>query len=379
MTPDGRLEGGEIERLRDLLIAAFPVPQRFTDLLLYRLNRSVHEFAGLADTYQTVVRNTVIQLNGEVRWGDLIREARRVVPGDPGLVAFADDFGYVAPTLEPTPAGPKHLKGKNLELKIKKAQSTFDILPWRRRLGEIESRVCRIEFPENTARGTGFLVGPSVVMTNYHVIERIHKGEVKPSQLVLRFDYKVLANGVTVSAGKAYGLSDDWLIDHSLYSPRDLEVAPAADPALDELDYALLRVQGTPGKDPVGGDTNDPQPTPRHWLEVPVDKYDFSAHTALYIVQHPEGQPLQVAIDSDAVKGLNNNQTRVRYSTTTEPGSSGSPCFGPDWQWVALHHGGDPKYLIGQNAQYNEGIPLAAIRLLLAERQADGALGPGGS
>ena len=41
--------------------------------------------------------------------------------------------------------------------------------------------------------------------------------------------------------------------------------------------------------------------------------------------QHPEGTPLKLALDTEAVISLNANNTRVLYSTNTEPGSSGSP------------------------------------------------------
>ena len=40
----------------------------------------------------------------------------------------------------------------------------------------------------------------------------------------------------------------------------------------------------------------------------------------------------------------NANNTRVRYRTNTEEGSSGAPCFDKDWELVALHHSGDPNY-----------------------------------
>ena len=65
-----------------------------------------------------------------------------------------------------------------------------------------------------------------------------------------------------------------------------------------------------------------------------------------------------MALDTEAVLGVNQAGTRVRYRTTTEPGSSGSPCFGPDWQWIALHHAADGAF----PAAFNEGIPVAALR-----------------
>jgi V8-like Glu-specific endopeptidase len=361
-----RLDGDEVKRLTDLLNEAF-LPQRFAQFLLTRLNRRVYNYSALDDDYWTVQYKVILAANAELWWRDLLRQARNAVPDDPGLLELAEQMAE-SPVVAAASRPGTSLGGRELELKIRDAESSFDIATWRRRLGQIETRVCRIELPAATARGTGFLVGPNVVLTNYHVIEDLHQGNANPRQVAVRFDYKVLGDGLSVNAGKAYALAADWLIDHSVYSQHDFEVRPAAEPRPDELDYALLRIAGRPGDDPVGGDTPDPQPTPRRWIEAPAQAHDFT-RKALYIVQHPEGKPMQVTLDSEAVLGQNANRTRVRYTTETEPGSSGSPCFGADWQWVALHHSGDPKYWRGQRPEFNQGIPVAALRDLLAARR----------
>jgi len=376
-----RLDGFETEELKDLLGAAFFPPQRFNEFLLYRLNRRTWNYAGANDDFPTTILRVIDDANAGLWWRDLIWEARKALPTDPGLMAFEERFSRVPRTLTVDGGEMRPVEGRQLELKIKDAQSTFDIGTWRSRLGEIEGRVCRIEFPETVAQGTGFLVGPSVVLTNYHVIEKLKDGALAPTSAVLRFDYKVAEDGVTVQPGTTFRLAADWLLDSSRYSERDKEVAPSQDPAPDELDFALLQVEGAPGKAPVGGPTGDPSPVLRKWVEAPAEDYDFTSQRSLYIVQHPDGRPMQVAIDSEAVllppKGLNGNRTRIRYTTTTEPGSSGSPCFGPNWQWVALHHSGDPKYWQGQRPEYNQGVPLTAIRQLLSARGKAGLLGEG--
>ena len=368
MRDDGRLDGRESRTLANLLSNAF-LPQRFTQFLFYRLDKHTHNYASQNDDYPTVLFKVVQAANAGLWWRDLLREARNAVPADPGLVAFAEQLGHAPTVVTPSDAGmvPLH-DTRQLQLKIRAAQSTFNIVTWRKRVGEIEGQVCRIEYPEMVDRGTGFLVGPDVVLTNYHVVEAIDKGNVEPAKVTLRFDYKVLADGVEVSKGTTYRLAQDWKIDMSPYSQQDFEVSPSADPNPDELDYALLRVEGTPGEDPVGGETDDPETALRGWVAVPAEAHNFAAQRALYIVQHPDGDPMQIALDTEAVLGLNGNKTRVRYTTTTEPGSSGSPCFGPDWQWVALHQSGDPKYWRGERPEFNQGIPLQAIREHLSSR-----------
>lgn len=371
---DVRLQPDEIGEFVELLRAAF-LRVRFEEFLFYRLKRSTDDLSGPNDDYPTVLRKVVREANSKLWWRALVQEARNAVPDDPGLLSFGERFGLSPKTVAPSAAGTTPLTAAQLELKIKAAQSTFNIVTWRKRLGEIEGRVCRIEYPPTQAQGTGFLVSHNTVLTNYHVIEPIHKGSVKPDEVAVRFDYKVLDDGVAVSPGNVHRVSKEWLSDWSPYSPRDEEVSPSVDPKPDELDYAILSVEGSPGNEPVGGQTDDPRPTPRGWVKIPDEEHDFNKHRALYIVQHPDGRPMQVALDTEAIVGLNGNRTRVRYTTTTEPGSSGSPCFGPDWQCVALHHSRDPKYLKGQKPEFNQGIPLAAIRTLLRDRGKANLLG----
>jgi V8-like Glu-specific endopeptidase len=372
-----RLSGQQIGQLRDLLTQAF-LPPMLIDLMLTRLDKPYFNYAGMGDEYPTIVAKIIAAANAQLWWRDLLREARNAHPTDPGLLAFAEAVGQAPVAVAADGAGLRLLKQRELELKIRAAQSTFDVLTWRKRLGDIESRVCRIELPTGQARGTGFLVAPDLVMTNYHVVERLTRpGATDLPKVVLRFDYKVLEDGVSVGAGKTYGLAiNDWLADHSPYSARDFEVTPTAEPSSDELDYALLRVNGRPGDDPVGGDTQSQYPVRRGWLTLPSESHVFLAQPALYIVQHPDGKPMQIAIDSDAVIAVNANKTRVRYTTTTEPGSSGAPCFSADWEWIALHHSGDPKYWKeGKKPDYNQGIPVSAIVGLLAQRGKAALLG----
>lgn len=111
--------------------------------------------------------------------------------------------------------------------------------------------------------------------------------------------------------------------------------------------------------------SNDPSDSPlRGWIQVTNEEYAFLPHSPLIIMQHPKGEPLKLALDTDAIISVNANSTRVTYKTNTEPGSSGSPCFNLNWDLVALHHSGDASF----KPEYNEGIPLSAILALLKQR-----------
>jgi trypsin-like peptidase len=125
-------------------------------------------------------------------------------------------------------------------------------------------------------------------------------------------------------------------------------VAPKGTPQPDQLDYAIVRLAGAPG-------------TERGWIDISGAPVALAPGQPLSILQHPNAKPLKLALDTCAVIGINDNQTRLLYRTNTEDGSSGSPCFTIDWQAVALHHAGDsaaPKFPATRNA----GVPLPTIR-----------------
>ena len=82
---------------------------------------------------------------------------------------------------------------------------------------------------------------------------------------------------------------------------------------------------------------------------------------------------MKLALDTQAVIGLNGNGTRIRYRTNTDPGSSGSPVFTMDWDIVALHHYGDPNW---RNALFNQGVPIELIRHRIITDGFENALGP---
>jgi hypothetical protein len=134
-----------------------------------------------------------------------------------------------------------------------------------RKLGTIEAQVCRIEITNNNKTkefGTGFLIAPNVVVTNYHVIESVDSGQANASNLILRFDYKQLADGKIINKGTEYRLVEsDWLIDKSPYTKNTL-------PTPDELDYALLQVDGVPGEEAIGKNS-DPNAPQRRWISLP--------------------------------------------------------------------------------------------------------------
>lgn len=353
-----KLTGQQYQQFAAALLDAFPSQMKLVQMLRFRLDKNLPAIS-LGTNLQDIVFDLIGAAEAEGWTAKLLAAARESNPGNPELLAFAQQFGLVS----------SKASRQDIERIIRTTNSFLDVAQWRTQLGEMEGRVCRVEIALRGGSahtyGTGFLVGPDVLLTTYSLMEAVINGKVKPSDVIFRFDYKRLADGTTLNPGVEFRLAaEDWLIDASPYSPADSVTAPTNDvPQPDHLDYALVRVAGEPGNQPIGQNPGQNAPK-RGWIEVSAQEYDFQPHTPLLILQHPKAEPLKLAIDMDAIIGVNSNKTRVRYNTNTEGGSSGSPCFTINWELVALHHAGDPD---DRFPMFNQGIPMTAILALLEQ------------
>ena len=151
----------------------------------------------------------------------------------------------------------------------------------------------------------------------------------------LQFDYR------TDSRDRALNKEDQ-----KIYGLAEGE--PILSSGASDLDYALLPVDGSPGGDQVATRFGT---VPRGWL-LPV-KHNIEIDSVIFILQHPHGDYLGVAVDRVTKVTAN----RVQYRTNTNVGSSGSPCFNQDWELVALHHAGENS----ARPTWNQGIPFKAI------------------
>jgi hypothetical protein len=256
----------------------------------------------------------------------------------------------------------------NLEKIVKDANSFLNLRVWLERLTEIEGHVCRVAWDTANglkAAGSGFLVGPSVVLTNHHVVAAALIGPNDPKTLRVQFDYRMLKDG-SVDPGTIVQLdhasAESWRLDFARHSAVDTQVHPIAkDPEPDALDYALLRLAEPIGARPIGPAAAGGTATKRGWIDLHAHAPKAAPKTAVVIVQHPSGLPVQLALDTEAVIGYSPKELRIRYSTNTLAGSSGSPVFDQNLEILALHHCGDPKYPQLSTGRYNEGIPIPAL------------------
>lgn len=291
---------------------------------------------------------------------DLLAAAHERRPKNQALADLATDLGL-------TLAGPRlnNPTGKALEDIIQDNAKFINLAVFRETLPLLEGRVCWVDVPGHG--GTGFLVGPDLVLTNQHVIQPLQ--DIPPTarwqDVKCRFDYKQDINGKPLDQKKwtEIGLDLAKPIEH-YRKPSPFDFHPAlgdADPS--ETDSALLRLAEPVGDLPVGPATADAKAALRGWIDAATAPPSLAQGNQVFLLQHPKGNPLQLSIGT--ITAFNQRGTRVRYDANSKDGSSGSPVFDADLKLVALHHAHDPE----TPRRWNQAIPFDCVQKAC---QADG-------
>lgn len=165
--------------------------------------------------------------------------------------------------------------------------------------------------------GTGFLVGPSLLITNNHVVASPEEG----AGAIAEFDFQQNRSGQMLPV-QSFRLEPDAFFFTSV-----------------PLDFTVVGV----GARSDGGRGIEEYP----WNRLIAERGKIDVNDPVNVIQHPRGGLKQIAF-------RNNNVTHIldrflQYTTDTEPGSSGSPCFNDLWELVALHHSGVPRSDAGGN------------------------------
>jgi hypothetical protein len=343
----------QLEALHEALLFAYPRPTDLNLLLQFGLGRDYFSLAPVGESYKNALLAILLGARGDGWLQDLVQKAREEKPHSPKLSSLDRSFKM-------TDAEVPTALGRTLEDIVRHDANYQDLIPWVQKLEGLAWKTCRIEYPVNTAQGTGWLISPDLVITNWHVIDRAFLGgDWTPSEFVCRFDYAVTSSGT--QKGLEVRLSDKWCVDSSPPSPSELGTG-TGNPTDATLDYALLKLE----KSVDGGQT--PAGEQRGWVKVNKAQPLPKPHDIIFVVQHPEGLPVKLAPGD--VAGTSNDQLRIFHTANTQKGSSGSLVVDAKLEPIALHHAGDLLYNRGKLGQpeNNQAVPIGKIVARLIEK-----------
>lgn len=161
--------------------------------------------------------------------------------------------------------------------------------------------------------GTGFMVAPSLMITNWHVFKT--KELASNSEVYFFYEYNNLGRPLNPTVFR--------FDTTQFYNNK-------------ELDYCLVGVEPT---DVTGKVTL--KSVGYLFLDKTLGKIGEKGIERLNIIHHPQGDYKQISIRENTFVDI--NETKIFYETDTAPGSSGSPVFNDQWQVVGLHHRSVPK------------------------------------
>jgi endonuclease G, mitochondrial len=183
--------------------------------------------------------------------------------------------------------------------------------------GAIAARaVARIRIRQPNGRsygwGTGFLIGPQILITNHHVLPSQDWAVYSSAQ----FDYETdLQDRPTGPVDFVFDPQQLFYTSPNLDFTIVAVAARSTDGAHNLEQFGWLPLLDNPGKSFEG-----------EWLTI---------------IQHPSGERKQLCVRENRL--LKRSDDVLWYSTDTLGGSSGSPVYNNDWFVVALHHSGIPE------------------------------------
>lgn len=161
--------------------------------------------------------------------------------------------------------------------------------------------------------GSGFLVGPGLIMTNHHVIGSQESAQPSAFQFHYQLDKQLNPLPILAARAKPDGL---------FYTNPDLDVT-----VVEVLD------------------------APADVAPLTLARRRVEKDSRVNIIQHPGGHYKKISMQNNFVAFA--DARHLQYLTSTEPGSSGSPVFDNDFLVIGIHHsggmllepGGEQKYL----------------------------------
>lgn len=205
-------------------------------------------------------------------------------------------------------------------------------------------RLCIVRVTDqdgNRQQGTGFLIGPSAILTCRHVVKNVSDhlshtaGGSDPSAISCSFDFSH-STGLKGVESTDFTAQTEWrLKDSATGKARPLHGTPQwwmTRPVLDawladndgKLDYAVIRLLGTPGMQ-------------RGWYDL--TRLPTRRHDHAMTLHHPSGAKQTITFGPTKIKSR--APSRIFHQSATNQGSSGGLVLNEFGEPIGLHQAGE--------------------------------------
>jgi V8-like Glu-specific endopeptidase len=298
----------------------------------------------------------------------LLKDSLEVQPGNGGdnrVLEEIDSYVLLPPAASKAEAN-KRLKQLSPQARgqLEAIIGGNDLLPiwFLNRGAELRRTVARIKVVTSKGAegyGTGFLVGPGILLTNRHVLDY---SDIQGDSLlsivanaVAEFDVEIVPE--VIAPGKTRLVSS---------TPAVFRLAPQTlllTDACNALDYVLIALESKS----IDGQHDISE---YGYNRLSADMGKTVTGEPVFIIQHPNGESKKISLLNNRMMIRDEKSSYLYYEADTEPGSSGSPVFNRQWEVVALHHSveyaRDPedRILAKDGSLWNEAMGTAAIKTM---------------
>jgi V8-like Glu-specific endopeptidase len=298
----------------------------------------------------------------------LLKDSLEVQPGNGGdnrVLEEIDSYVLLPPAASKAEAN-KRLKQLSPQARgqLEAIIGGNDLLPiwFLNRGAELRRTVARIKVVTSKGAegyGTGFLVGPGILLTNRHVLDY---SDIQGDSLlsivanaVAEFDVEIVPQ--VIAPGKTRLVSS---------TPAVFRLAPQTlllTDAWNALDYVLIALESKS----IDGQHDISE---YGYNRLSADMGKTVTGEPVFIIQHPNGESKKISLLNNRMMIRDEKSSYLYYEADTEPGSSGSPVFNRQWEVVALHHSveyaRDPedRILAKDGSLWNEAMGTAAIKTM---------------
>jgi hypothetical protein len=286
-------------------------------------------------------------LGDQVGLANAARVARRGLPAsqeEKSAVVDSLDFVSTTEAILP-PEGEGQLEAINLA-----SGGSVDMEAYAQTILNARRRVALVRRGQS-AVGSGFLVGPDLLLTAEHVIRVDGPPSASDLERVeVVMDFTGRGRAVIETGSPPVRVTE--MLRTSPATDPELVPGPLADwdaPG-DHLDFALLRLAR-----PVGHDeTPETADGTRGWYTLSTIEPDLSRSVQVMVMHFPKGAYLTWSVMRGSFQyNPAGTKTRMRYKSNTEPGSSGGPIIDEQGRLLAIHHRGQQPA--------NQAVPLWRI------------------
>jgi len=232
------LSGAELKKLVNAILSAYPTKEDLAMMIEFELEENLNAITGGGNLTQLIFNLVTKWAIPRGKIYRLIIAAYETNPDNPELTKFYESVVLkrfsIDSSVKKRDFGPDiNWQGETDEFQLQswlKPEPDYWDVGFLKQAIEQSASVCRLEIPSRNISGTGVLITPNKLLTNYHVLQTSEEDNIDRHALnaVLKFGCLTLDNGLE-SQGKSFQL--DRLKPILGFSKTD------------NLDYILLQIE----------------------------------------------------------------------------------------------------------------------------------------